>query len=295
MALFHNLDRACQTGEIERLQRRPRSVYAVFAQISVPTPLGRWVVVLVCYLDDSGKDPQNRIITVAGYAATDDQWRAFEIEVQPIFADYAVKVLHAKDLHNSDGEFRKWTVLKKQTFLARICRAMSHHVPLGMSMSALKTTYKSRAAESGRKRTVTPYTFCFNVIIDWVLTDVRVGRIANTKGVSFILECGHENNAEAEENFYEVRRLHKLEGTLRSIGFVPKESCRAIQVADLFAFYSRRHGVAMEKAPLNDRMRVRTSPGVMLNIITESVPHRAYVATDFGPSAAGSRFFGGDR
>jgi hypothetical protein len=32
---------------------------------------------------------------------------------------------------------------------------------------------------------------------------------------------------------------------------------------------------------------------MMLNIITESVPHRAYVATDFGPDAPGTRFFGG--
>jgi hypothetical protein len=27
---------------------------------------GKWIVVLVCYLDDSGKDPQNRITTIAG-------------------------------------------------------------------------------------------------------------------------------------------------------------------------------------------------------------------------------------
>src|ERR1700730_16232057 len=111
---------------------------------------------LICYLDDSGKDPQNRITTIAGYAATDDQWAAFENEVEPIFADYGVKVLHAKDLHHTDGEFKDWTILKKQAFVARICRIMSHHVPLGMSMSALKDVYKVRTGESDRKRTVTP-------------------------------------------------------------------------------------------------------------------------------------------
>jgi hypothetical protein len=60
--------------------------------------------VLVCYLDDSGKDPQNPITTVAGYAGTEDQWGGFEIEVESVFADYRVKVLHAKDLHNTDNE-----------------------------------------------------------------------------------------------------------------------------------------------------------------------------------------------
>jgi hypothetical protein len=69
-----------------------------------------------------------------------------------------------------------------------------------------------------------------------------------------------------------------------------KKTCRAIQMADLLAFYSRRHGITMEKAPLKEKAVLLRSPGVM-NIITESVPHRAFVATDFGPLAAGSRFF----
>jgi Protein of unknown function (DUF3800) len=237
---------------------------------------------LVCYLDDSGKDQQNSITTIAGYAASAEQWRGFEIEVEPIFAEYGVKILHAIDLHRTMGEFKGWTVLKKQAFVARICRALSHHVPLGMSMSATKDRYKKRAAESDRKRTVTPYTFCSNVIIDWVLLDIRVGRIANTEGVAFILESGHQNNVEAEINFHDVRKLHNLDSVLLSMSFVPKDNCRAIQMADLFAFYSRRHGVEMERAMGAERSRLLREPGVMLNIITESVPHRAFVATDFG-------------
>jgi hypothetical protein len=78
-------------------------------------------------------------------------------------------------------------------------------------ISAAKETYATRASESDRKRTVTPYTFCFNVIIDWLLRDIRVGGAANTEGVALILECGHENNPEAEQCFYDVRALHKLE------------------------------------------------------------------------------------
>ena len=59
---------------------------------------------LVCYLDDSGTDRQNRLVTLAGYIAKEDQWSAFEAEVEPIFGRYGVKVLHTVDLHNTDGE-----------------------------------------------------------------------------------------------------------------------------------------------------------------------------------------------
>jgi Protein of unknown function (DUF3800) len=250
--------------------------------------------VLVCYLDDSGKDSQSRITTLAGYAARVEEWRAFEEEVEPVFTEYGVRILHAKDLHDTDGEFCGWSVLRKQAFVAKLCRIMSRHVLLGMSMSALKDIYKERAIESDRKRTVTPYTFCSNVLIDWVMRDIRVGRISNVAGVEFILELGNEHNAEAEWNFYEARRQHNLESVLHSISFVGKESCRAIQMADLFAFYSRRHGAQMERAPIEDRERVQRTPGTMLNIITEIVPHRAFVATDFGPDSAGSIFLAGD-
>jgi Protein of unknown function (DUF3800) len=248
----------------------------------------RLVVVLVCYLDDSGKDPQNRITTIAGYAASDEQWKAFEIEVEVWFTEFNVKIFHAKDLHNTDGEFAEWSRLKKQAFVARLCQAMSHHLQLGVSMSAAKETYATRASESDRKRTVTPYTFCFNVIIDWLLRDIRVGGAANTEGVALILECGHENNPEAEQCFYDVRALHKLESVLHSISFIPKDRCRAIQMADLIAFYSRRHGEAMERAPVAERSNI--SAGEMMNLVAGSVPIRSFVATDFGPTAEGRPF-----
>jgi hypothetical protein len=255
----------------------------------------RCIVVLVCYLDDSGKDPQNPITTLAGYAATDAQWSAFETEVEPIFTDCGVRVLHTKDLHHTDGEFEGWRVLKKQAFVARICMALAPHVLLGMSASAAKKIYAKRANESDRKRTITPYAWCFNLIVNWVLTDIRLGRIAHTEGVAFILECGHQNNAEAVEVFHDIRRLHEdAAEALRSITFVPKEKCRAIQMADLLAFYSRRHGVKIYNAPMEDKQRVQRTPGRMLDIIAERIPHRPYVATDFGPDMPNSsRFFGG--
>jgi hypothetical protein len=63
-------------------------------------------------------------------------------------------------------------------------------------------------------------------------------------------------------------------------------------MADLLAFYTRRHGVAMEAAPIEERSEIK--PSEMINIILEGVPILAYVATHFGANAEGSRFFAGD-
>jgi Protein of unknown function (DUF3800) len=204
------------------------------------------------------------------------------------FTEFKVKVLHAKQLHDTDGDFANWTVLRKQAFISRVCQARLPHLMMGLSISALKGTYKLREEESGRKRTISPYTFCFNVIIDWILRDIKIGRPANTEGVAFMLECGHENDPEAVEAFHDIRKRHNIGHILHSISFVPKESSRAIQLADLLAFYSPRDGVAL----YNARTQARESYKIdtMAKIITENLPYRSFVATDFGH---GSRFLAG--
>ena len=149
-------------------------------------------------------------------------------------------------------------------------------------MSALRGIYKVRAEEHKRKRTITPYSFCFNVIVDWVLNGTATGRLAREDGVTFILEAGHRNNSEAEWLFNDIRTKFGLESVLRSISFVTKKECRAIQMADLIAFYSRRHGVAHIKA---HERREREPREPMMDLIAGSVPVRSFVATDFGAAA----------
>ena len=40
---------------------------------------------LVCYLDDSGQDPQNTVTTLAGYIAREGDWKQFEGEIEADF------------------------------------------------------------------------------------------------------------------------------------------------------------------------------------------------------------------
>jgi len=67
--------------------------------------------VLVCYLDDSGKDKANPITTVAGFVADETDWERFESLVEPHFANASVKVLHAMDMHHTEGEFGAFPVI----------------------------------------------------------------------------------------------------------------------------------------------------------------------------------------
>jgi len=213
---------------------------------------------LACYLDDSGKDAQNPITTIAGYVAAEEAWTKFEEEVEPIFAERNVSVLHAMDLHGTRGEFGDWTVLNKPAFVARIAQVASRHVSMGRAAS--------------ERRTVTPYTFCFQVVCDWLLRDIRIARRVHTEGIKFYLEEGHENNGQAEVEFQYVREHFQLETVLHSIEFVSKSHCRAIQLADLLAYYSRRDGIAVLKSK---EASVEQKIDPMIRILTEKLVHRS--------------------
>ncbi len=237
---------------------------------------------LVCYLDDSGKDSQNPITTIAGYLASEDAWAEFEMQVEPYFDERHVAVLHAVDLHNTRGEFKGWSVLNKEAFVARIAQVASKHVSFGVSMSAEKGNYKDHAMyrSNTSRRTVAPYTFCFQVIVDWLLRDIRIGKHVHSEGIKFLLEEGHDNNAQAKKEFYCIREHYKLDNVLHSIDFVKKDSCRAIQLADLIAFYSRRDGVALLKSKEPGAPEYKMDQ--MIKILCEKVIHRGFVATGFG-------------
>ena len=119
--------------------------------------------------------------------ASEDAWTKFEEEVAPLFAERNVSILHAMDLNGTRGEVAGWSVLSKQAFVARIAQAAARHVDMGLSMAALKGTYKehSHYRADTERQTVTPYTFCGQVICDWLLRDIRIAKRVHSEGIRF--------------------------------------------------------------------------------------------------------------
>ena len=91
------------------------------------------MVVLSCCPDDSGKDPQNIVTTIAGYVARDEQWTEFERAVEPIFAIKTLWIIGGADflcgvekplLSLRVGELRP-ALFGRAAF--RLCHSVSHN------------------------------------------------------------------------------------------------------------------------------------------------------------------------
>lgn len=233
---------------------------------------------LVCYLDDSGTDKENSLVTMAGYIGTADSWRAFEESAHTILDEHGISIVHAKELYSNDGEFAGWSIDKKCKFIQKLNAVLAPRVGLAISFSTLKNSFKKR--QEGRTKTQSPYGFCFSGVIDRLLKDDGFMKVVKQSGVniSFAIEDGNKNNNEILQRYMRLKEKHGSElSFLSDMAFVKKNSSIAIQMADLFAFFTRRHAVAMEK---NNREPIEHHR--YLTTLRMGIRDVGFAATDFG-------------
>jgi hypothetical protein len=199
----------------------------------------RLLYVFQCYLDDSGTTGLP-IVTLGGFFAHLDQWERVEPLVDAVMNSHGVDVFHAKQFHDTDTPFDGWTKVRKLSFTDEVFSA-AHGAMAGVSLAVDKDGVKQgkklfpRAFESK-----SPMGVSFGAIMTRILTHDSVAQAVQKQGLSFLVESG-PNNGELQDYFHKMAAQPAFEGVLRSITFVPKAHCRAIQLADFFVFYSRRY------------------------------------------------------
>lgn len=234
----------------------------------------KWIgpMTIVCYLDDSGSGLDRPIVTLAGYIARLDEWMAFEPKGRAYLDGNGVGVLHAVDLNQGRGDFKDWSVDRKLGFVRGLYDLFSPHALLGISGSAVHAQHKAKKALTGLSINQSAYGFCFNWILNRLLTDRE---IPPDDQLQFVVEEGSKNNSGLAESYYNIKKQHNID-RLTGISFVSKESCVAIQMADMIAYYSRRHGERVEQ---NNGLPVEMEP--VLSSMMEKVSVISCLATDF--------------
>lgn len=206
--------------------------------LSSPYVSHRLVVVFQCYLDDSGTSGLP-IITMAGFAATCGQWEQMEASFNDVLDRHEVPILHAKEYHDTKGCFGGWSRIRKRSFTEELF-GHAHGRMVGISVTARKQAFEEARKTKPGIQSMSPYGFCFSAILMKLMTHSQVGPHIRKLGLAFLVETGNRNNGEIEKRFHNLAQMPIFEGALKSISFIPKGHCRAIQVADFLAFYSRR-------------------------------------------------------
>ena len=192
-----------------------------------------------CYLDDSGTSGLP-IVTMAGFIAHKSHWDYLEPKFEELLSGYQVVVLHAKEFHDTKGDFKNWKKIKKRSFADELF-SVAHHRLMGVSMTVRRAPFEQHQRDTGQLPSMSAMGVCFSTIMIKIVTDDQIGPAVKQQGVSFFVEAGNKNNAGIKQFFLEMSANPTFEGCLREITFIEKGSCRAIQLADFFAFYSRRY------------------------------------------------------
>ncbi|WP_347269708.1 DUF3800 domain-containing protein [Rhizorhabdus histidinilytica] len=197
---------------------------------------------LACYLDDSDANV-SKVETIAGYVADEASWARFELLADRICEDEGVELIRGRELDGRAGCFKGWSMPKIERFLERIGLAMSQHLTFGISRSIGKDHYKLRKRQLKLDPNLSGFGFCFGTISFALRHEegfpLPCREQAQNEGVAYLLEAGSRNNPDIFRYVDQERRNGNLHVNT-TVTEVDKRSCRAIQVADLYAFYSRR-------------------------------------------------------
>lgn len=207
---------------------------------------GGLVAVFVCYLDDSDA-VHSPVATIAGYAGTIDGWKIFEWHAQEVYARYGVNILHAKDLHHTKGEFLGWGYEKKLQFIDELYRPIGGMLLCGVSVSTNKVMHQRAKKKLRGYSNASAYGRAFTGIVSRLILYNQASLLIREAGISFVVEASPRNN-EIQEHFHLMSKTGGLyAGIARSLVFVDKTSSKAIHLADVFAFHSRRFRTIISK------------------------------------------------
>lgn len=247
-------------------------------------PGKRVVMALICYLDDSGGDGDVPAITIGGYIAGLRAWQEIEPAARALFDSEGVDYLHGKRFHHSKGPFKGWGQGKKIAFVQKLYAILRPLAVAGVGFSAIKSELKRRNAETGLNKHTSTYGFAFLGLANLLLQDKGLRSwIESMDGMdlSFVVEAGHKNDGDLIRIFNEVKAsLQERDGLghkFKSMSFVDKKSCTAVQMADFLVYHITRQVTAIEK---NNRKPVPRTP-VMAEIFNSEIRHITATATHF--------------
>lgn len=216
--------------------------------------LHRWdpervFVIVTAHIDENGTDGSETML-LSAHIAEMRQWYQFEQRAGALFREHGVRIFHAKEFHDSDGDFAGWKVDKKIDFLDDFGHIANETLAAGVTSLIKMSEYKEVYAcppKPKKLRLDTAYGLCFRetlqLLCDMVLKgqwDAKWGD--NPRTLHVVIEDEAKNVGDAIRVFREFKAdlLPQYVGLLGTITLDTKENCLPLSISDLMAHSTRR-------------------------------------------------------
>jgi len=184
------------------------------------------------FFDESGCYDSARILVVAGWVATLDEWEKFEKQWKLALKRAGVRTFHFTDFDNNRGEFEGWSVGRKGNFIEQIFRVLDSRELLGFSGAIHIPDFKEvvRGSNTQLEKKPSPYLICQQYCIEMISKRVN-------KRVHYVFDRQQELDHPAVQNFYATRdNFPEWADKMGTISFQSKNDFVELQAADLLAY-----------------------------------------------------------
>lgn len=205
---------------------------------------------LVGYFDASGSpnDPNCRILTVAGFAASTEQWRGFEKDWQALLASEGIDCLHMKEFAHSVGAFRHWKrdETRRRRLVAHASQIIGKYANEVFSIAIMLDEYRAADRVYKLSEFCKPYTIAASIVI------TRAKKSLAETYPDHSLSCVFEKGDVDQDQLVKFLRMDGSEVPLQFL----EKSCAPLQAAD---FLSYEHTKNLSDYMVADRRKVRES------------------------------------
>lgn len=191
------------------------------------------IVVLKAFIDESGVHAGSPVLTVAAYTGKPKAWRdwtkAWNIKKRPI------KVYHAADAANLEGEFEGWKKEDMNALAERLLPVIAGSELAGVLVGIHMTEFENAIRDYPHLREIlgSPYGACFHWLVGTII------RIQNNLGTAERISFVHENNdyqGEALQSFDWIKKNVNHDDRLIALAFGSKADYTPLQAADILAY-----------------------------------------------------------
>jgi hypothetical protein len=195
---------------------------------------------MTAYFDESGTHGNDSpVVTIAGFIASDHQWRAYEHDLSQLLTEHDVRVFHAIEFRTRKGDFKGWATPKRARFNSRFLKLADNHLAYGFAMVLRREDYTSiyRVGRFTRRARIdTQYGLCFRTAL-WKSAVLMKDHSADWP-LNIVLESGHKNAGDAIRVFGEFQDGLNTEyvSSLGAFDFASKASCLPLAMADSLAY-----------------------------------------------------------
>lgn len=194
------------------------------------------IAVFKVYIDESGIHDGSPVVTVAAYIARPKQWEAFTKEWVP--AIRPIKVYHAADAANCQGEFKGWTPDDVAALAKRVLPIIPKHALRAVAVGIQMDDYRAALQDKPHLRQLLgePYGACLH----WALSIILRAKAqhGNREQIAFFHE---QNNFSGEAlRVYEESIARWQVGVNASFAFGSKQKYVPLQAADIYAYEANK-------------------------------------------------------